>query len=321
MMPLAATLGICFLVGAVVAAVFSPVAKRLAVRAGALAYPGERHVHTAPTPSWGGLAILAGFALALLVAEVFLSLQRLPNRQLTGLFLGSGLVLVIGLFDDRFHLPARFKLVGQIVAAFLLPLFGVGVTVISNPIGGGWFAPAPWLAWLLTVAWVVAVTNAVNLIDGIDGLAAGVTAISCIALAVIGLMRDQPTVALLAASLSGGAAGFLGWNFHPARIFMGDTGAYFLGFMIGGITVLGAFKIAASISIFVPLLVLAVPLAEAGLSTLRRYFRGQPVFAADREHIHHRLLAMGLSQRAVAILMYCITTVCCVIAIWISRPR
>lgn len=321
MMPLAAALGICFLVGAVVAAVFSPVAKRLAVRAGALAYPGERHVHTAPTPSWGGLAILTGFLLALLVAEVFLSLQHLPNRQLTGLFLGSGLVLAIGLFDDRFHLPARFKLAGQIAAAFLLPLFGVGVTVISNPIGGGWFAPAPWLAWLLTIAWVVAVTNAVNLIDGIDGLAAGVTAISCIALAVIGLMRDQPAVALLAASLSGGAAGFLGWNFYPARIFMGDTGAYFLGFMIGGITVLGAFKIAASISIFVPLLVLAVPLAEAGLSTLRRYFRGQPVFAADREHIHHRLLAMGLSQRAVAILMYCITTVCCVIAIWISRPR
>jgi len=316
-----AALGLSFLIGGGAAALLTPLVKRLAIRAGALAHPGERHIHESPTPSWGGMAIVAGFIISVAVSFLLSSAQHLPSRQFTGLILGAVLVTAMGAVDDRFHLPARFKFAGQILAAALLPIFGAGIKVVSNPLGGGWLAPSPWLAWVLTVAWVVAVTNAINLIDGIDGLAAGVSAIACIALAAIGLLRDQAAVALLAASLAGSAAGFLGWNFNPAKIFMGDTGAYFLGFMIGGVTVLGAFKIAASISIFIPLLVLIVPLLEAGLSTLRRYLRGQPVFAPDREHIHHRLLAMGLSQRAIAILMYFVTAVCCIIAIWISRPQ
>ncbi|NIM04794.1 MAG: undecaprenyl/decaprenyl-phosphate alpha-N-acetylglucosaminyl 1-phosphate transferase [Armatimonadetes bacterium] len=264
---------------------------------------------------------MAGFILAMFVTRLAFFAEQLPARQFSGLLLGAGLVTLIGAVDDRFHLAARFKLAVQVLAASILPIFGIGITVISNPMGQGWLAPPSWVAWVLTVVWVVAVTNAINLIDGIDGLAAGVSAIACTALACLGLMLGQPGVALVAAALAGSAAGFVGWNFNPAKIFMGDTGAYFLGFMIGGITVLAAFKMAASISIFIPLLVLVVPLLEAGLSTLRRSLRGQPVFSADREHIHHRLLEMGLSQRAIAVLMYCVTAVCCIIAVWISRPQ
>jgi UDP-GlcNAc:undecaprenyl-phosphate GlcNAc-1-phosphate transferase len=315
------SLSLCFLLGAAAVAFLTPAARRLAIRFKALAHPGERHIHESPIPTWGGLAIIAGFAVTVAVMNLFFSVERLPVRQLFGLLLGAGLVAGIGVVDDRFHVAARFKFVTQIIAASLLPFFGVGISVISNPLQPGWLAPPSWLAWLLTVIWVVAVTNAINLIDGVDGLAAGVSAIACIALASIGMMLGQPALALLAAMLGGSAAGFVGWNFNPAKIFMGDTGAYFLGFIIGGITVLGAFKMAVSISIFIPLLVLAVPLLETGLSAFRRYFSGQPVFTADRNHLHHRLLAMGMSQRAIAVLMYFVTTVCCIIAVWISRPR
>ncbi len=321
MSTLAAALGICFLIAAAAAALLSPVARLLARRLGALDYPGERRIHNTPIATWGGLAIVLGFVISGPVCANFLGFPQLPSRQLLGLLLGGGLVAAMGLVDDRFHLPARFKFAAQLLAAALLPLFLVKITVVSNPLGRGWLVPPGWLAWGLTALWVVAITNAINLIDGVDGLAGGVSAIACIALAVVALFRDQPAVALLAASLGGAAAGFLPWNFNPAKIFMGDTGAYFLGFMIGGITVLGAFKIAASIAIFIPLLVLAVPLLETAASALRRYFRGQPVFTADQDHLHHRLLAMGLSQRAVAGLMYAVTAVCCLIAILISRPR
>jgi len=315
-----AALGLGFLIAAIAAAAFTPLVRLLAMRLRAVDYPGERRIHDIPIPTWGGLAIVAGFLLSGPVAGNLFAFPQLPTRQQVGLLLGGGLMVIMGAVDDRFHLPARFKFAGQVIAAAVLPLFGVAITVISNPFGRGWLVPPVWLGWLLTVLWVVAVTNAINLIDGIDGLAAGVSFISCTGLAAIGLLRDQPAVALLAACLAGGAAGFLPWNFHPARIFMGDLGAYFLGFLIGGITVLGAFKIAASIAIFIPLLVLAVPLLETALSTLRRYFRGQPVFLADQEHLHHRLLALGLSQRAIAVLMYIVTAVCCMIAVWISRP-
>jgi UDP-GlcNAc:undecaprenyl-phosphate GlcNAc-1-phosphate transferase len=311
----------CFIASALVALLTTPLAKLLAIRAGALARPGGRHIHEASIPSWGGLAIACGFLLAGPVAAALFDLPRLHPRQLIGLLTGAGLIIAMGVVDDRFHIPARYKLIGQIIAAAILPFFGISITMISNPFGPEAIFPSTWLDWGLTIAWVVAATNAINLIDGLDGLAAGVSAISCLALATIGLMRGQAEVALLAVVLGGAAIGFLPWNFHPAKIFMGDTGAYFLGFIIGGITVLGAFKIAASIAIFIPILVLAIPLLEASLSISRRYLRGQPIFTADREHLHHRMLDMGMSQRQIALFMYCVTAFCCVIAIWISRPR
>jgi UDP-GlcNAc:undecaprenyl-phosphate/decaprenyl-phosphate GlcNAc-1-phosphate transferase len=319
-MSLPAALVITFLTGVAATGLLSPLAKFISLKAGALAHPGDRHVHDTPTPTWGGLAIVLGFVIASLGLGEALNVPQLSPRQLFGLLLGAGLVTAMGTVDDRFHIPARGKLFGQIVCAALLPVFGVKISVLSNPFGGYW-SLAPWVSWLLTVGWVVAVTNAINLIDGIDGLAAGVSSICCLALGIIGMLHGQAAVGVLAVALAGAAAGFLPWNFNPAKMFMGDCGAYFLGFMIGGITVLGAFKIAASIAIFVPLLVLAVPLLDTALSALRRSLGRQPVFAADRNHLHHRLLAMGFSQRATAILIYIVAALCCLAAIWISLPK
>jgi len=264
---------------------------------------------------------VAGFIGAVLIVGNLLDIPQLPQKQLTGLLLGAGLIVIMGAIDDRHHIPARIKLVGQIIAAAILPLFGAGITVISNPFGSNWIIPPQWLAFTLTIIWVVAVTNAINLIDGLDGLAAGVAAISCLAFAIIAVMRDQNAIALLAIALAGGTLGFLPWNFNPAKVFMGDVGAYFIGFIIGGITVISAFKVAASLSIFVPLLVLAIPLLETIMSPVRRCIKGQSAFTADREHIHHKLLEQGLSQRAVVLVMYSVTALCCFIAVWISHPK
>lgn len=314
---------VSFIISAVVALASTPLARWLAVRAGAVAYPGERHIHKEPTASWGGIAIIFGFIVSGPVIGRILGMEQISSRQLTALIVGSGIIVIMALVDDRYRLPARFKFLTQLVAAgfFALPMFGAGITVISNPVSSDQFFPPLWLGWFLTTIWVVAVTNAVNLIDGVDGLAAGVSGIACLTLAAIAASRGQTAVAILAAALAGGSLGFLPWNFNPARIFMGDTGAYFIGFVIGGLTVMGAFKVAASISIFVPILVLAVPLLDAGLSTVRRYLKGQPVFAADRDHLHHRLLDMGFSQRAICAVMYSVTAICCLIALWISRPH
>jgi UDP-GlcNAc:undecaprenyl-phosphate/decaprenyl-phosphate GlcNAc-1-phosphate transferase len=313
---------ICFLVGAIGALLTTPLARILAMRAQACANPGGRHIHSTPTPLWGGLAIVAGFILANPVMGRILHLPHLPPRQYLGLLIGAAIIVIIGIIDDRYHIPARIKFAGQIVAAAFLPLFGAGIQVISNPFRPeGLLLEAVWLQWLTTIVWIVVVTNAINLIDGLDGLAAGVSGISCCALAIIGVMKGDAVTAVMAAALAGSALGFLPWNFHPARIFMGDVGAYFIGFMIGGITAIGAFKVATAVTVFAPLLVLAVPLLETGTSALRRYLRGQPIFSADREHIHHRLMEMGFSQRATAVLMYCVTAICCMIAIWISKPK
>jgi len=311
-----------FAMAALVTCLATPAVIRLAFRADALDQPGARRVHEKPTPTWGGLAIIFGFLLSLGLCRLLFPapFSTLGASTLPALIAGILLIGGMGALDDRFHLRAKVKLVWQILAAVVLVSGGIAVYGISNPFRSGATVVVPLLlAAPLTVLWIVAVTNAINLIDGLDGLAAGVAAIACATLSLIAAGRNQPGVALLAAALSGAAAGFLPWNFNPARIFMGDLGAYFLGYVIGAITVMGAFKMAASIAIFVPLLVLAVPLLDTGLSALRRYRSGQPIFRADRDHLHHQLLALGLSQRQIVLLMYSITFICCAIVLWMTR--
>jgi len=297
----------------------TPAARWLAIRQGALDKPNERKVHSTPIPTSGGVAIIIGFLVAAGAVATGVT-AHLEARQLAAIIIGALMVAVMGLVDDRLDLPAKLKLALQIVATTPLLVGGVTISFLSNPFPpGGMVALPVWLSWLVTAGWVVAVTNALNLIDGLDGLAAGVSTIACLALAVIALNWGQPAVAVLCAALAGGTLGYLPWNWHPARIIMGDTGAYFLGYVIGAITVLGAFKMAATIAILVPILVLAVPLFDTVLSPVRRYLHGKPAFRADRDHLHHRLLAMGLSEQRVVLLTYAVTAVCGAIAIWISR--
>jgi len=262
------------------------------------------------------------------MAALFYALLAGPSAQprqmvvpVLGIVLGGTLIALLGGADDRVDLPAWSKLGGQIVCAgFLIP-FGVRIEGITNPLGGGWIALPVWLGIVLTILWVVAVTNAINLIDGLDGLAAGVSAIAAFTLALIGLGWGRVEAAILAAGLSGASLGFLPYNFSPAKVFMGDLGSHFLGYSIAAISVLGAFKVAVSLAILLPLLVLAVPIFDTAFAITRRYRRRQPIFSGDRGHIHHLLLARGLSQRQTVLVIYGITVAFCALAFLISQVR
>jgi UDP-GlcNAc:undecaprenyl-phosphate GlcNAc-1-phosphate transferase len=304
-------------VGAGAAYLATPLVVRLAWRLGAIDYPKDRGVHTQPMPRWGGLAVYLGFLIALAAG---LAIRREPvDPKLLGILIGATIVVAVGALDDRFGLPARIKLFAQVAAAIVIILFGVRIEFISRPLAGGLVYLPPWLGWLFTILWVAGVTNAVNLIDGLDGLAAGVSAIASLAVCGLAIIHPQPLPALIAAALAGAALGFLRHNFHPAKVFMGDSGAYGLGFVIASVAVLGAFKVAASLAIFVPLLVLAVPLIEITFSVARRARNGKPIHVADRDHLYHRMLARGLSQRAVVLIIYGISAVFCGLAFWITE--
>jgi UDP-GlcNAc:undecaprenyl-phosphate GlcNAc-1-phosphate transferase len=295
----------------------TPLVRRFAERAGAIAHPNERTVHKAPIATSGGIAIILGFYAALFLTGGH---HQLSSRALIGLSAGALFIAAVGFVDDRFDVPAKIKLLLQIVSTFPLVLCGVTIALLSHPLARQQQLALPiWVSYIVTIIWVVASTNAINLIDGLDGLASGVSAIACTALAFIALRWGQPGVAILCASLAGAAIGFLIWNWHPASIIMGDTGAYFLGFVIAAATIQGAFKMAAAIAIFVPLLVLAVPLLDTALSPVRRILKGRHPFKADRDHLHHRLIGMGLSVTRVVLLTYIITALCGAIAIWMSR--
>ncbi|HUU54161.1 MAG TPA: MraY family glycosyltransferase [Armatimonadota bacterium] len=308
---------IAYGVGAAVTCAVTPAARRFALRSGALDHPNERKKHTSPLPTSGGVAIIAGFLLGALAAGGY---HQVAPRALIGILAGALMVALVGFVDDRIDIPAKTKLALQIICVLPLLFSGITISMLSHPLLRQQQILLPvWLSWTITTLWVVGVTNAINLIDGLDGLASGVAAIACVALAFIALMWGQFPVALLCAALAGGAVGFLPWNWHPAGILMGDTGAYFLGYVIAAVTILGAFKMAAAIAIFVPLLVLAVPLFDTLVSPLRRFLNGRPVFAADREHLHHRLVALGLSEPRVVLLTYAVTALCGAVAIWMSR--
>ena len=312
-----------FSVAALMSYFLTPGTMRLARRFGAVDEPDERRAHAVPTPSWGGIAIYLGFLAALF--SVLLAASLAGSGQMTiqvlGIVLGGTLIALLGGADDRFDLPAGVKLGGQIICAGLLVLFGVKIEGISDPLGNGWIALPAWLGITLTILWVVAVTNAINLIDGLDGLAAGVCAIAALSLAMIGLGWGRLEAAVLAAGLSGASFGFLPYNFSPAKVFMGDLGSHFLGYSIAAISVLGAFKVAASLAILLPLLVLAVPIFDTAFAITRRYRRRQPIFSGDRGHVHHILLARGLSQRQTVLVIYGITAAFCALAFLISQVR
>lgn len=278
----------------------TPLIRKLAIIAGAVAIPGARKVHLGPIPCWGGLGIYLGFAAAL-VCSVPL------NREMLGLLLGGLVILVVGLIDDRRALSPWAKLAGQIGAAAVLVSFGVTIKFMTNPFGGmislGYFSIP------FTIAWVVAITNALNLVDGLDGLAAGIAVISAGTVAVISLGQGALPVAFCAMLLGAAALGFLPYNFHPARIFMGDTGAMFLGFMLASLSALGLTKSATAFSLILPILILGIPIFDLLFAIVRRLLRGQHIFTADKGHLHHRLLDMGLTHRQTVLMIYAINLI------------
>ena len=289
----------------VVSLITTPVVKNLAFKVGAVDVPKDnRRMHDHPIPRMGGLAIFFGFILsALLYVEM--------TPQFRGMLLGGVIIVVLGIFDDIYALGAKFKLVIQIIAALVAVLSGNVIAVISNP---NVLSPNPWwdLGWLsypATVLWIVAITNAVNLIDGLDGLACGVSTISALTMLVISLAVADGPVAIVMAALAGACIGFLPYNLNPAKIFMGDTGSTFLGYVLAPVSIQGLFKYYAVISFLVPFIILGLPILDTTVAFTRRILKGQSPMVADRSHIHHKLIDMGLNQKQAVATLYIISGV------------
>ena len=289
---------VAFSIALVVAYFITPKVMELAIKVGALDAPDERKVHKGMIPRMGGLAIYAGFVLAVL-ASMYVS------REIMGLLVGGTIILIVGIIDDLKPLPANVKLLGQIVAAAVLVMFDIRIEWLTNPFGEMIYVD--YLAIPLTILWVVGLTNTVNLIDGLDGLAAGVSTIASVTILLVALQQNFWTVAILTAALAGSALGFLQHNFNPAKIFMGDTGSMFLGYMLAAISILGAVKSAATIALIVPIVALGLPILDTAFAIIRRYMSGRPIFKPDKGHLHHRLLEMGLTQKQAVLLMYVIS--------------
>ena len=289
---------------AAVSFMMTPPVKRFAEKVGAIDIPkDERRVHDHPIPRMGGLAIFIGFVLSLLI---FVDV----STPVLGILLGALIIVVMGAIDDIVNLNAWVKLAGQIVAAVVAIRCGIVFDAISNPNAFSeqtTIVLANYLPVPLTLLWIVGCTNAVNLIDGLDGLAVGVSTISSLTMLVVAMFVAEPSVAVILAALTGACLGFIPYNFNPAKIFMGDSGSQFLGFMLAGISVIGAVKSAATIALIVPILALGLPILDTTFAIVRRYRGGVPIFKPDKGHLHHRLLDLGFSQRQAVLLMYVIS--------------
>jgi UDP-GlcNAc:undecaprenyl-phosphate GlcNAc-1-phosphate transferase len=258
--------------------------------------PGGRRLNRRPIPRLGGLALFLGIFVP---ALAFLHL----GRETRGLLIGAAVATIVGSVDDFRGLRWWEKLVGQIAAASIPIGFGIWVDRFTFPFLGVHALPE-WAGAPLTVLWIVAIMNMVNFLDGLDGLAAGVAAIAGVTFSVIALSLDKPDPAILSAIVFGASLGFLRHNFYPARIFMGDSGALLLGFVLATVAVQGLLKTAATVALFFPLLVLAVPIVDTTFVVARRLKHGERVFEGDQAHLHHRFLRRGFSQRSAALYMY-----------------
>ena len=272
-----------------------------------LANPNERSIHKTPIPTAGGLSFgLIIILLQIVLGGIYLNYDYgLSLIKLGGISL---LLLALGLFDDKYKCRVRYKLVGQIIIALLMFYAGYKVSYLTNPWGEDFILG--WFSLPVTIIWFMLIMNAINLIDGLDGLAAGITCIVSIVLAVIGFRSENILVIMLTAILLGTNLAFLKYNFYPARIFMGDTGSLLIGLNIAAISTAGntTFKGITTMTIMVPVIALAIPLIDTILAVFRRSIKGESIFRADKAHLHHYLLKLGLSQKTIAWITYFITS-------------
>lgn len=302
-----------FLLAFAVACAVTPFAIWLAPKIGAMDIPkDDRRVHNKPMPRFGGIAIFAGMmtALALFAAE---------DRGVPAAMAGCTLIYILGLIDDLKNLKPVVKLSGQIVSAVVVYAMGLRIEFITNYFGPGNMAFGDVLCFGVTILWLVAITNAVNLIDGLDGLAAGIAAISALCIGYVAYIHGHyiPTVAMMV--IAGAALGFLPYNFHPAKIFMGDSGSQLLGFSIAAFSIMGAVKTTTMVVVVIPALVLGLPIFDTVFAIVRRVIRRQPIGRGDKEHLHHRILRAGYGQRRAVMIMYCISGLMGIMAVTYSR--
>ena len=292
--------------------VMTPVAKTLSMKVGAIDYPKDRGMHKKPMPRMGGVAIVCGFVLTVLMISPFV--KEIETQKLIGLLVGSLIIAVLGAFDDVKNLSAKFKLVVQIIAALVVIISGIRIEFVIWPFTATFDA----LSAPFTLVWIIGVTNAVNLIDGLDGLAAGVSSIAALSIMVLCILTGSETAVVLMAALAGACIGFLPRNFNPAEIFMGDTGATFIGFVLSVTSILGLFKGYTVLALVVSVFCLGLPIFDTLFAMGRRIVHHKPIMQADRGHLHHRLIDKGYSQKQAVITLYILSVACGLLAIAIS---
>ncbi len=306
----------------------TPYVRRLAQTVGMLDESGERRMHDVPKPRIGGIAVYLGFAFALFSALGYLIAKnqfgKLDNlHDAIGLIFGGTLILMVGIWDDVMGMSPRGKLLAQLIVAGISLLYGFTIPYVQNPFHHGepiYFAP--WLSVVITLFWYLGMMNAINFIDGLDGLLSGLTAISGMSLLVISLTHGHPEIALILAALVGGVLGFLPYNFNPAKIILGDSGALFIGYVFATVSIEGASKTAFTISLLLPLVVLALPVLDTAAAIVRRTRAGKKIYEADRGHFHHQLIfRFGLNVRQAVLLIYALCLVLGILALVLSGVR
>jgi UDP-GlcNAc:undecaprenyl-phosphate GlcNAc-1-phosphate transferase len=312
---------LAFLLALCCTALLVPIVRRVALRVGAVSRPGGRNVNAKAIPRLGGIAIAVGFVIPLLTIfpaeSAVASVLRSEWTRVVGLAVGGLFITVVGVWDDTRRLRALHKLAAQVAAATLAYFAGFRLDAISVPWVGTFGMGVFGLP--VTVVWVVGIVNAVNLIDGLDGLAAGIAFFAALTNFVVGYLGNEMFVPAIMSTLLGALLGFLFFNFNPARIFMGDSGSYFLGFVLGTMSLAGTSqKTSTAVSLLVPVLALGVPIFDTLFAVLRRILERRPIFSSDRGHIHHRLLDMGLTHRRVVLILYAASLILTCAAIGVS---
>ncbi len=298
-----------------------PLARKLACSLGVIDIPRYRGMHRKPVPLMGGVAVFSAFMVTMLslsALSVFNIVDFEPSPRMWQLLAGCLIIEAIGISDDLYDLSYKIRMPFQLLAAIFV-VMGNRIECITNPFTAQGYSVLPtWLSWTITILWVVGMTNAMNLIDGLDGLSGGISAITAICMFTIALMNGDVLGAFIAVVLAGSVLGFLPYNLFPARIFIGDSGAPLLGFILAAVSISGSYKMAATISITVPIFLMAVPLFDTASSIIRRVAKGQSPMHADRQHLHHKLVDLGFSKEEAVLILYAICMAFGVLAIIVT---
>lgn len=327
-----------FFISLVLSLVITPYVIKLATRLKVMDQPEQRKIHKKPVPRWGGLGIFISFTAAVVLCWLifpyfrhlahFTTSKFSMSSQIIGILVGGAILIIIGTIDDKYGLPAIAKLFGQILVVLVLINYGIKISGFAVP----FFDFLPFnsilITQLVTVSWFLLFINSVNFSDGMDGLACGIVAISSFTFLAISILmwgtqkilviQNLKLAAILSAALAGSCIGFLRYNFFPAKIFMGDTGSMFLGYMLAVITTIGTLKTTAVIALFIPMLALGLPLIDISITVFRRWHNKAPLFTSDRQHLHHRLLGKGWTQREVVLLSYVLSGILGIFAILLT---
>ncbi len=304
---------IAFISAVIISFIMTPPARMLAIKVGALDVPKDaRKIHNKPMPYFGGLAIYVSIIACMVV--------YMPHTS-TNLHIiaGATLIVLTGIVDDMYDMPAKVKLLMQIIAALIAIKGGVQIHFITNPLSEtGMSYLFNGLSYIITLIWLVGITNTINLIDGLDGLASGVASIAATTLLFTASKMGHDFIVMQCAIIAGASLGFLPFNFNPAKIFMGDTGSMLLGYMLAVTSVSGMIKSVAAVALAVPIFAIGLPIFDTTFAIIRRYINKKPIMEADKDHLHHKLMKSGLNQRQTVLIMYFISMMLGIVSVTIA---